>query len=257
MRPDQEEKLLALMAASQVDFTGNPAAAFTAHDLPSVGALVRYLHAAAGFPVKSTWLAAIKAGNLSTWPGLTYAHASRYCPNCEENSKGHLTQAKQGIRSTKTGPTTHPTPPTGGKTHPKSNRELHLWVKPISTLYTDNTGRFPVRSRSRNQYLMVAYHCDTNAILVKPFQTQEDCHRIPAYTRIMIRLKTCGHIIDHQVLDNEASKEYFRHVTNIWTATYQMVPPDVHRRNIAERAIRTFKAHFLSILAGIPSSFPN
>ena len=35
------------------------------------------------------------------------------------------------------------------------------------------------------------------------------------------------------------------------------MPPDVHRRNIAERVIRTFKAHFLSILAGIPSSFPN
>ena len=34
-------------------------AALNAHDLPSVGALVRYLHAAASFPVKSTWLAAI------------------------------------------------------------------------------------------------------------------------------------------------------------------------------------------------------
>ena len=52
-------------------------AALNAHDLPSIGSLIRYLHAAAGFPVKSTWLAAIKAGNFSTWPGLTYANASR------------------------------------------------------------------------------------------------------------------------------------------------------------------------------------
>ena len=103
----------------------------------------------------------------------------------------------------------------------------------------------------------VAYHCDTNAILVEPFQTREDRHSIPAYTRIMTRLKTRGHIIDHQVLDNEASKAYSRHVTNIWVATYQLVPPDVHRRNIAERAIRTFKAHFLSILARIPPSSSN
>ena len=73
----------------------------------------------------------------------------------------------------------------------------------------------------------------------------------------MTRLKTRGHVIDHQVLDNEASKEYRRHVTDIWAATYQLVPPNVHRRNIAERAICTFKAHFLSILSGIPSSFPN
>ena len=106
-----------------------------------------------------------------------------------------------------------------------SNRELHLWVKTISTLYTEDTGRFPVRSRSGNQYLMVAYHCDTNATLIEPFQTREDRHCIPAYTRIMTRLKTRGHIIDHQVLDNEASKEYRRHVTDIWTATYQLVPP--------------------------------
>ena len=35
------------------------------------------------------------------------------------------------------------------------------------------------------------------------------------------------------------------------------MPHNVHRRNIAERAIRTFKAHFLSILTGIPPSLPN
>ena len=88
--------------------------ALNAHDLPSVGALVRYLHAAAGFPVKSTWLAAIKTSNFSTWPGLTYANASIYCPNCEETSKGHLTQVKQGIRSTKT----LPAPPSHNTTRP-------------------------------------------------------------------------------------------------------------------------------------------
>ena len=49
--------------------------ALNSHDLPSVGALVCYLHAAAGFPVKSTWLAAIKAGNFSAWTGLSYANA--------------------------------------------------------------------------------------------------------------------------------------------------------------------------------------
>ena len=41
-----------------------------------------------------------------------------------------------------------------------------------------------------------------------------------------------------------------------WGASYQLVPPNVHRRNISERAIRTFKAHFLSILAGVDPYFP-
>ena len=36
------------------------------YDLPSVEALVRYMHAAAGFPVRSTWLKAIKNGNFNS-----------------------------------------------------------------------------------------------------------------------------------------------------------------------------------------------
>ena len=37
---------------------------------------------------------------------------------------------------------------------------------------------------------------------------------------------------------------------------FQLLPPDVHRRNAAECAIRTFKAHFLAILSGYDSDFP-
>ena len=42
-----------------------------------------------------------------------------------------------------------------------------------------------------------------------------------------------------------------------WGASYQLVPPNVHRRNISERDIQTFKAHFLEILAGVDPEFPN
>eukprot|EP00804_Cyclotella_cryptica_P010308 CCRYP_012223-RA/>CCRYP_012223-RA protein AED:0.11 eAED:0.15 QI:0/0/0/1/0/0.5/2/0/935 len=104
---------------------------------------------------------------------------------------------------------------------------------------------------------MLAYHCDSNAILVEPFQSRHDRHRITAHGRIMTCLKEKGHIIQHQILDNEASKEYRRTITDDWKATYQLVPPNVHRANTAERAIQTFKEHFLSILAGIDISFPN
>ena len=48
------------------------------NDLPSVGTLVQYIHAMEGFPVKSTWLTAIKAGNYASLPGLTSANASKY-----------------------------------------------------------------------------------------------------------------------------------------------------------------------------------
>ena len=78
-----------------------PLSAFSVYDLPSVEALVRFFHAAAGYPVKTTWLSAIKKGYFKTWPGLTYANASKYCPLATETLKGHLTQVRQGVRSTK------------------------------------------------------------------------------------------------------------------------------------------------------------
>jgi hypothetical protein len=37
---------------------------------------------------------------------------------------------------------------------------------------------------------------------------------------------------------------------------YQLVPPHCHRRNAAERAIRTFKEHFVAGLSSVDPSFP-
>ena len=36
------------------------------YDLPILESLVRYMYAAAGFPVRSTWLRAIKKGNFNS-----------------------------------------------------------------------------------------------------------------------------------------------------------------------------------------------
>jgi hypothetical protein len=40
------------------------------YNLPLISQTVKYLHAAAGFPVKDTWTKAIKAGNYNTWPTI-------------------------------------------------------------------------------------------------------------------------------------------------------------------------------------------
>ena len=37
---------------------------------------------------------------------------------------------------------------------------------------------------------------------------------------------------------------------------FQLVPPHVHRRNAAERAIQTFKSHFITGSATLTSDFP-
>ena len=72
----------------------------------------------------------------------------------------------------------------------------------------------------------------------------------------MQRLSDHKLTVDLQILDNEASTEYKRFIKNKWHINYQLVPPNTHRSNAAEQAICTFKAYFISILAGVYPDFP-
>ena len=85
---------------------------------------------------------------------------------------------------------------------------MHIKNTHISKQYTDDTGRFPVISRTGNQYIMVAYHCDANAILAVPFKFLKDKDCMVPYDAIMQRLKDRNMLVNLQILDNEASKEY-------------------------------------------------
>ena len=167
---------------------------------------------------------------------------------------GHLVKKSQGVRSTK--------PKIPAKSSPVQqlpqvcSNKLYLQVTPISKLYTDDTGRFLVHARSGNQYIIIAYHCNANLILAKPFTSRKYMHRLLAYDKTMQRLIDNKLIIDLQILDNEGSAEYKRAITKKWNANYQLVPPNTHWSNAAERAIRTFKAHFISILAGVAPDPP-
>ena len=161
------------------------------YDLPSMEALVRYMHAAAGFPVRSTWLNTIKNGNFNSWPGLTYNNAAKYCPQSIETMKGHMVQYSQGVRSTKRmekkvhnnqmEKVQHQSNTEDSMPNQKT-QEIHIWDHPISKLYTYDCGRFPIRSRSGNKYIMIAYHCDSNTTLQAPFVNRKDKHRIRAYS---------------------------------------------------------------------------
>ena len=61
---------------------------------------------------------------------------------------------------------------------------------------------------------------------------------ILARRQALARMKIQGIVPTHQVLDNEISKAYKTKI-QVTGMTYQLVPPDDHRRNIAEKAIHT------------------
>ena len=85
-----------------------------------------------------------------------------------------MVQLRQGVCSTNPNPyrakyNTTPNP-TDLYSDTKTANELHIRVEHIRKFYTDDTACFPVFSRNRNQYLMIVYHCDSNAIIVSPFK---------------------------------------------------------------------------------------
>ena len=73
----------------------------TIFELPSTSQTILYHHTSAGFPVKETFLNAVRAGNYATWSGLTVAALHKYFPNSDETLKGQMKGRRQGILSTK------------------------------------------------------------------------------------------------------------------------------------------------------------
>ncbi len=97
---------------------------------------------------------------------------------------------------------------------------------------------------------------DRNAILVEPMKNHKDDKMIRAYNALLLRLKRASIFPKKHVLDNEVSENMKNHIRDMCKLDMKLVPPGCHRCNAAKVAIRNFKAHFLSILAGVADDFP-
>ncbi len=214
------------------------------------------MHAVCGYPVKSTWLKAIKAGNYIGWPMLTECNVNKYYPETSETSKGHMNQTYKHVRSTKAKRTPLETCDTL-HLHGKKVRDIYTTMYDIcETMFSDQTGQFPMRSQSGNKYTMVLVKIDSNAILVEPMKNRKDADMIQAYNALLLRLTRAGIFPKKHVLDNKVLENMKNHVHNTCKMNVELVPPGCHRQNAAEVAIRNFKSHFLSILAGVADDFP-
>ena len=122
-------------------------------------------------------------------------------------------------------------------------------------IYTDLPGPFPVRSIRNNQYIFVCYTYQPNAILVRPMKSRNDECMVAAYTDIYDYLENRGHKPKLNIMDNEASKAVQNYIKR-QNVAWQLVEPHNHRVNAAERAIQTFKNHFIAGLATVDPKFP-
>jgi hypothetical protein len=137
------------------------------------------------------------------------------------------------------------------KTH-----EAFFRIEDLSnSIHTDQMGAFPFTSQRGNRYIMVAIHLKANYIFVEPMHSRSKEEMIRAYKKIINRMKAAGLGIRKHTLDNEALDAFKQYICQ-QQIQFELVPMGNHRHNKAERTIQTFKAHFISILAGVDDKFP-
>jgi hypothetical protein len=223
------------------------------YELRNTGALIHYLHKSLFSPTKSALLQAVKNGHLVTWSGLTEEAIHKHLKLTPATDMGHMNQRRWNIRSTSKIPIEDvPTTETnlGTKTH-----LVYAVLVDQGQLYTDLTGKFPVRSSKGNSYVMVCYVYYCNYVKVIPMKSRSASEWVKAYDHIHQELTTKGFKPKLQTLDNKASAA-LKHFFAANDVEHQLVPPHCHRRNAAERAIRNFKEHFVAGLSSVDPTFP-
>jgi hypothetical protein len=86
-------------------------------------------------------------------------------------------------------------------------------------------------------------------------KNRTDGEMIWAYTSLHEQLINAGLKTTIQVMDNECSKAFRQYLADEHIYL-QLVPPHLHRQNAVERAIQTFKNHFVAGLCSVDKQFP-
>ncbi len=139
--------------------------------------------------------------------------------------------------------------------HVKKHDILILMYNAKATMSSDQTGKFPAVSSKGNKYVMVLHDVNSNLSWAEPMKNQTGGELILARNRALTRMQQQGINPKHQILDNQASESY-KDAIRASGMTYQLVPPDDHWCNMTEKAIQTFKDHFIGVLSGCTAIMP-
>lgn len=225
--------------------------------------IASFYHAALFSPTLATLIEAVQRGYLSL-PGFSVDFIRKHLTIPAATSKGHLNQTRSGQRSTKhteiydeTTDDWYPLPRERISRQSAIITRVVRMYNPPGRLHVDLAGRFPITARSGAQYMLVMYNEDTNYIHIETMKSRKSSEYVLAYSSGIQFWTTHG--IDPQVirLDNETSTELEEYCRQLQPPVHiQYVPPNNHRANRAERAIRTWKDHFIAGLATTDPNFP-
>ncbi len=196
-----------LWMVSATQNTKNHEEAINVYSLPSIQQSIKYIHAAAKFPVKETWINAIKHGNFATWPGLTTMTIRKHFPDLDKTQQGHMKKQHQGVRSMRTKIDMNEEGTHQNKMPPKKMQNVYIQIHNASeTIHTDQSGRFLAMSSKGNQYIMVLVEVDGNYINAEPMKNKSERLIINDYLALWTRLTASGTVRSTtHILDNEAS----------------------------------------------------
>jgi hypothetical protein len=211
-----------------------------------------FWHGAFGSPALSTFTRAMDNGFIII-PGVSAASMRKHAPNPVATPFGHLDQTRQGMRSTKPAVVKDIDDPT---VYTHENKK-HVIVKFARTgrNYMDLAGRFPHQSARGANYIMIMYSHDTGYIHAETPASRTAADIVSCFKRGIEMFTTGKDKPDIERIDNECSKD-FRMLCNTLKISIELAPPGQHRTNAAERAIRTFKDHFIATLSTTDKDFP-
>ena len=115
------------------------------YDLNTTEEYIKWMHAVCGYPVKSTWIKAIKAGNIIGWTMLNKRNVAKYYPETKDILKGNMNRTRKNVRSTKQKATPLEKSDTA-TLRGKKVRDIYTNVYEVrNTVFSDQTGQFPTR----------------------------------------------------------------------------------------------------------------
>ena len=121
-------------------------------------------------------------------------------------------------------------------------------------MYTDQTGKFPHSSSRGSNYQTIIHEIDGASTWVKVMNNRTEVGMIEAQRRVLKIMKQQGIMPTHKVLNNEISQTYKDDIRESGMS-YQLVPPDDHRRNIEEGPFKLGKT-ISCVLSGAAATFP-
>ena len=149
------------------------------------------MHTACGYPAKSTWIKAIRKGNYAGWPLLSVENVHKHYPETDETPMGRLNQSRTNVRSTNKKRVPLPKATASALAPLVGKKKRDVYVKIVdthdmkNTIYSDQTGKFPLRARSGNCYIMVMVEIDSNYTFVQPMKNRSDREMIQAYQTLL------------------------------------------------------------------------